>query len=139
MDLTKYYNLINSIINHMHNDTIELVPFDDIYTQNYMLSVKNYPDIVNIAYDMIKYELVHFDKTKQKLYFDMIGDIFMYPIMMNIIENHICLFCDNETKHNELYCKYHKSKPSYLDDIKTFKNFKNEYCYGGKLWMDHFC
>jgi hypothetical protein len=139
MSVNEYYDLIIATINHMHANTTENIQFDTIYTLNYILSVKNYHDIVNLAYDIIKDELVHFDHMKQKKYFDMIGDIFMYPIMMNVIKSHTCLYCKNEIKHNKLHCEDHTINFSYLDDIKTFKKFKNEYCYEGKLWLDNYC
>lgn len=128
-----YYDCIETFIDCITTNCGKTISFDDLYRNNYTLTIAKHHDIINSAYELIRWEIAYMPKEKRVNALRMLNDIFAYPIRMKVIEQYNCVSCDGETFYYDVYCKKHKQHFKLLDEIEKFEEFKNEAIYGGYL------
>jgi len=130
-----YFESINKFIDSItdKNNTNKL-SFDELYRANYNMTIQQNYIILNVTFETARNEILKIDLDKQKMYLNMLRDIFMYPIRMNVINKYTCVSCNTNVEFNKLYCNTHEIHMNHLNNIKNFTSFKNDGLCGGCMY-----
>ena len=141
--IEKYFESINKLINYIIlvkknkcTNNISTLSFDELYRGNYEMTIQQHYNIINTSFMTARNEILKLNYDKQQTYFNILCNVFMYPIRMNVIDKYTCLVCSTYINHDNLYCNKHMIEKQHLNNIKNFKLFNKEGLVGGRIYED---